>query len=319
MAPSAPEPQAPILIAFSPGKTGREPVEFGVAASRVIGAPLVIVTATGAGSLRDELDGIDAPPGDDTLAVEDLRLDLERRGLVADVRVRMASPPAGAALTRAMVDIKPQMVVLGATHRSAAGAALLGTTVERVIHAATCPVAVVPTGYRGPDAGVQVIGAAYTPTVEGREALRAAAALAVLGSVRLRAIQVLDPHHAAEQSPGLLAEQHRDSSPAESLRSQLRLRAVAELRDDVAQASSDADAEIDVLFDDPADGLIGASRHVDLLVMGSRAHGPRRAVILGSVSRKVAERSACPVLIIPRAAQETTERLIAHADPPGAT
>jgi nucleotide-binding universal stress UspA family protein len=155
------------------------------------------------------------------------------------------------------------------------------------------------------------------PTPEGHEALRAAAGLARRESVRLRAIRVLDPDHAAEQSPGALAEQHGDASPGEAAHAQSRLRDEAALRDEVAQVAEGVDAEVDILFNDPADGLVAASRHVDLLVMGSRAHGPRRAAIFGSVSRKVAEHSACPVLIIPRGAGETAEQLIAHAKAPG--
>ena len=45
--------------------------------------------------------------------------------------------------------------------------------------------------------------------------------------------------------------------------------------------------------------------------MGSRGGGSTRAVMLGSVSRKVAERAACPVLILPRAAQAAAHALLA--------
>ena len=48
--------------------------------------------------------------------------------------------------------------------------------------------------------------------------------------------------------------------------------------------------------------------------MGSRGLGPKRAVLLGSVSRRVAERSACPVVILPRGATEKTEALLADAE-----
>jgi nucleotide-binding universal stress UspA family protein len=293
MKPRDPEPRDPILATFSPSKSGDEPVEFGLAASRITGAPLVIVTVPAGGPVVDEF----AVEGD----VEQLRLGLERRGLAADIRVS-AERTAGSGVTKAMEELNPQMVVLGATHRGAVGAALLGTTVEHVIHAAACPVAVVPQGYQRPREGVQVIGAAYLPTPEGHEALRAVAALARIGSVRLRAIRVLDPDHAAEQSGGLPAGQHRDTSPDEADQAYGRLRGEAELRGAVAQVATDVDAEVAILFNDPADGLVAASRHVGLLVMGSRAQGPRRAVILGSVSRELARHSACPVVIIPRGA-----------------
>ena len=45
--------------------------------------------------------------------------------------------------------------------------------------------------------------------------------------------------------------------------------------------------------------LVEASRGARLVVVGSRALGPVRAALLGSVSRYVAERAACPVVVVP--------------------
>ena len=161
-------------------------------------------------------------------------------------------------------------------------------------------VTVMPEDYEPPAAGIQTIGAAFAPTPEGREALRLAAVLARAGSARLRAITVLDPKHAEEQSPGLLAGQHGDTDPAEAPAARDRLREEAELREALDGVGEDVDSEVDILFNDPADGLLAAARHVDLLVMGSRGRGPLRAAILGSVSHSVARRAPCPVLILPR-------------------
>jgi len=52
--------------------------------------------------------------------------------------------------------------------------------------------------------------------------------------------------------------------------------------------------------------------------MGSRARAPRRALILGSVSRKVTERAHCPVVVLPRGATDATEQLISSVHAPGA-
>ena len=68
------------------------------------------------------------------------------------------------------------------------------------------------------------------------------------------------------------------------------------------------------ITDEPVRALVAASEHLDLLVMGSRALGTRRAVILGSVSRKVIDQSACPVLVIPRDTAAKRDELLADAE-----
>jgi nucleotide-binding universal stress UspA family protein len=160
-------------------------------------------------------------------------------------------------------------------------------------------VAVLPEDYDPPAAGFQTIGAAFAPTPEGREALRVAAALARAGSSRLRAITVLDPNRAGEQS-GARAALHGDIDPAEGPAARHRLEEEAELRAAVDDLGDDLDSELDILFNDPVDGLLAAARHVDLLVMGSRGRGPIRAAILGSVSHSVSRQASCPIVILPR-------------------
>ena len=311
------ESRAPILVAYAAGEGGREPVDFGLNASRITGAPATILHITRSGPAVAALAGTpDDSAGSDAQAIKHLRLDIQRRGVAATIDERH-SRTVGGGLVSAMQELRPRMIVLGATRRSAVGAAQLGTTIERVIHEASCPVAVVPPGYHRPEGGVQVIGAAFTPTAEGRAALEAAAGLARAGGVRLRAITVLDPKHADDQSPGMLAEQHRDAGPEVAEASQERLQDEAGLRDALARVAEDLDADSDVLFNDPAEGLVAASRHVDLLVMGSRARAPRRAVVLGSVSRKVAERAACPVLVLPRGTEDGARELISHVGAQG--
>ncbi len=310
MSTSDRDPQAPIVAAYSPSSSGREPVEFGIAASRVTGAPLTVLTIRHGGPLVNALAG-SIDEDDDARAVKHLRTDLQQRHIEAEVVVRDART-AGAGVIDAMEELSPQMVVLAVTKRRGVGSALLGTTIERVLHAATCPVAVVPRGYQRPEQGVQLIGVAYTPTSEGIEALRAGAMLARNASVRLRAIMVLDPKHAEDQASGIMAEQHRDDAPEMNEEARERMDAQSGLRDALAQYAGDLDGEMDVLYNDPADGLVAASRHVDLLVMGSRGRGPRRATVLGSVSRKVAEECACPVVILPRGAEDSTSELISR-------
>ena len=96
-------------------------------------------------------------------------------------------------------------------------------------------------------------------------------------------------------------------------RARFRRHEEAELEAAIAEVADGIEVQADVLVNDPADGLLAAARQLDLLVVGSRGFGPRKAVVLGSVSRKVAERAPCPVLVLPRAAEAATETLIESA------
>jgi nucleotide-binding universal stress UspA family protein len=267
----------PILAAFNPVTADREPVDFGAAAARILGGRLAVVAVR----TDDDVDD----------AVSHLRLELQRRGVRADVRVREARS-AGDGVAAALTELEPAMVVLGPTHRGTVGSALLGTTIERTIHAAACPVVVVPKGYALRPGGVRLIGAAFAPTPEGRTALGVAAAFARVSGARLRAIHVLD-------------------------RGRFKREETAELDAALAEVADGIEAEGSVLAGDPADTLLAAAGELDALVVGSRGLGPRKAVVLGSVSRKVAERCTCPVVVLPRAAEALAEALIGSASGAG--
>src|SRR3954452_9746338 len=297
METQGPNTRAPVVAALDAATGVREPVEFGIAASDVTGAPLIIAVVH---------------TDDKESSLEPLRVELQRRGL-DEVEIRtFEDRTAARGLARALDEVQPALIVLGSSKRSAIGSVFVGTTAERVIHSSSCPVAVVPKGYERPEGGVKVIGAAYSPSDEGREALHAAASLARAGGARVRAIMVLDPAHAGEQSSSMMAGQHHATSSSEGDAAVHRLSDEAELNEAVAKLG--VEAETDVLVADAADGLVAASQNIDLLIMGSRGLGPKRAVLLGSVSRRVAERSACPVVILPRGATEKTEALLADAE-----
>jgi nucleotide-binding universal stress UspA family protein len=94
---------------------------------------------------------------------------------------------------------------------------------------------------------------------------------------------------------------------------ELRVRAEGELRAATAALGGDVPVETEALVEDPADVLIGVSQNLDLLVCGSRAYGPRRAVLLGGVSRRLAAEAHCPVIVLPRGVLSSLEALIAES------
>jgi nucleotide-binding universal stress UspA family protein len=299
---------APILAAFSPHTADRGPVEFAIAAARVTGSPLVVAAVRP--HTRDQRIGGGAhdPSDSEAQSVEALKKELAERGIEADVRVYSDASVANG-LEDAIRDLTPELAVLGATDKPG-GSKLLGSTAEKVIHEAGCPVAVVPQGYARPENGVKRIAVAFAPTPEGNEALHAGVALARAAGAKLRAITVYEHEAGETSSEGLLAHEHHDTDSRSALAARNRLDVESQLNKAVAEAANGLEVETDVFEEAPEDALLGVSRHTDLIIMGSKAQAPRRRLVLGRLSRKVVERAACPVVVVPRGAGEMTERLV---------
>jgi len=71
--------------------------------------------------------------------------------------------------------------------------------------------------------------------------------------------------------------------------------------DKLATDTGDTPPEITVavVHGDPAEELINASRDADLLVVGSRGSGAFAKLLIGSVSSKVTQHAASPVVVVP--------------------
>ena len=276
----------PILAAYAPESGDRGPVSLAEAAARATGARIVVIAAgKGGGTTADSVR-------------EALRVEGD-----AEVRYVDHDSPAHA-ITAAVEELQPGLVVIGSTRRGRLGRVLAGGTAERVIHGCPAPVAVVPHGHQPPSPGLRTIGAAFQPTEEGRAALRVAADLARATGAKLLATMVLDPEHAEDQAPGLLAGTTHDQSLSENRHTRDRLVTQDALTAAIAELAQGVETEPDVLYQDAVEGLDAASQRVDLLVIGPRAYGPRHMVMLGGVSHKLLSTAACPVLVLPRGMQE---------------
>ena len=306
---------APILVGYSPQTADRGPINFGVAVSHFTGAPLVVAAVFPGGSDIDVLSGgeFGGDAHGDKTGLQQLQSELAAEGVDASTKVVEHSTPARG-LARAVEETDPRLVVIGSTRRGRLGRVLPGSTAERLIHGSPRPVVVVPHAYEVPEQGLRTVGAAFVPTDEGRAALRTAAAIARAAGARVLATMVLSPKHAAEMSPGLMAHAPHEKSPAEDLHARHRIEATDELENAITELAGGVEVERDVLFQHPAEGLEAASQRVDLLVMGSRAYGPARAVMLGGVSRQVTASASCPVLVLPRGAEDQIEALLATAE-----
>ena len=301
----------PILVGYDPHRADRAPVHFGVAAARFTGAPLIVGSAHEDAAALGQIG--DSPLHDAEIAarqgLDDLRRELQADGVSAECR-SLEGRSAAAAIHHAADSFGAGLVVVGSTDRGHIGRLAVGSTAERVIHGAPCPVAVVPHGWEAGE-GLRTLGVAFADTPEGQNALAGAAALARRAGAKLRVLAAVHPRafgRAAGGTPGLGSE--KTSFDAVGTEIDAMTQRVTH------QASVEGlDVDVDVSAQDAADFLIAASGRVDLLVCGSRGYGPQRAVLLGGVSRKLIAGAHCPVIVLARGVEAALESLVVEPAP----
>jgi len=156
----------------------------------------------------------------------------------------------------------------------------------------------------------RTIAVGYVDSEEGREALRTAYNLAHRVGARLRVLTVVRPivgtYAGIEAAvPAVLG------TDMEDVQGEQQLRLDRELRELLASFVGNVEVDVETFVGDPAETLIAVSEHVDLLVCGSRGHGPVRRIVLGSVSGRVSSSAHCPVIVLPRGVTGALERLTA--------
>lgn len=190
-------------------------------------------------------------------------------------------------------------IVVGCPDRTRPGRIEAGTVAERLIHRSPCAVALAPRGYADEAGeGFRRIVVGYTQSDEARAALRTAAALARAGGAALRVVSVM------AAAPGWTLDVPSGDASAREL-------AHADLDRQLRALASSVPVEGRLLDGDPTERVLEQARGwADLIVAGSRGHGPTRALLLGSVSTGLLTRAEVPVLVTPRGADtELGERL----------
>lgn len=298
-----------ILIGVDGSERSEDAVAFGSALALAAGAPVILATAYRSDPLRP------GAQAHETLLRADAARTLARLAAslqddVADVELRplVVNTSAAHALQEIAEQEDAGIIVVGSSHTGRLGRVLPGSTAERLLHGAPCPVAVVPVGYRthATAAAHPVIGCAYRPTEDGAAALGAAEELALALSASLRVMQVIEPlariYDAGEMPlnfPEINASIYTDTERT--------------LIERVARLSANLESEGTLYSGRPVDVLIGLSETVDILVIGSRGYGPLKAVLLGGVSGQVIRSAACPVVVIPRVASTAVGSVFASA------
>jgi nucleotide-binding universal stress UspA family protein len=284
----------PIIVAVDPERDDDAPLAAAAALARITGSPLMVVGAY----LHDPItNAVSAGTVDEDMRGNTLRaLEARTAGTDADLYVK-GGPSAARVLHDATVELDALMVIVGSTHRGPVLRVTPGTTAERLVHGAPCPVAVVPAGLPS-DWTPTRVGAGFIDYEDGHSALRAAADLAQAAGGQLRAMTAVELRHTAAIAPY-----------GAGGREQSRAVAQREIDAALAQLPAGARASGEVVVGMPAEALIALSEDVDLLVCGSRGYGPLHSVLAGSVTHAVLRQAHCPVVIVPRGVQNAFEDL----------
>lgn len=202
-------------------------------------------------------------------------------------RVPICDTSVGRALSEFADLHGASFLVIGPSHHAGLGRLLPGSTGERLLHGAPCPVALAPRGFATSSVGrLETVGSAFDGRPESTAALALAERLARTAGCRLEVIQVIEP--VLTRALGATAE----GDVVETLRSGLE------------QRLTGSNAASTVLLEgDPVEALAERSQQLDLLVCGSRGYGPLHAVMVGGVSGRLTRTAHCPLIVIPRSAE----------------
>jgi len=305
----------PIIVGYDPMTSDRAPISFGVAAARFTGAPLIVASVSAASDRPDAGQQDEDLVLDASEALDEARRELEPEGIPVECR-ELANTSAARALHEASEAEDAGLLVVGSTRRGPVGRVIPGSTAERLMHGAPCPIAIVPPGWEA-SAGLNTIGVAYVDTDEGREALRGAHALARRAGASLRVLTAVKAGLAMYgETEARTAE--RPGKDFEEVEGELRVRAESALQRATQALDGDVPVETDAFVEDPADVLVRVSENLDLLICGSRGYGPLRAVLLGGVSRRLTAEAQCPVIVLPRGVTSSLEALMVPSPGAGA-
>ena len=280
------------LVGHDGTERGDDALALAMQLARIYGAELLAVHVVALPPARDRFAGdvIERLEADARTVLDRA---VERAGGGVDVGTRVVfetSPAAG--LQHVCADEGAALITVGSTHGGAVGRVLAGSTAERLITGAPCPVALAPRGHASGDTAVAEVVVGYDGGDEARLALDVASDLARRTDASIRVVS------ATEGPPAVAIPAAVDISTLMDLISERAHRMVAEGRARVPDGIP-ADGQVTQGPAGPALAELGESPG-RMLVIGSRRYGALRGVLVGSVGHHLAHHAPCPVLIVPR-------------------
>jgi nucleotide-binding universal stress UspA family protein len=287
----------PVIAAIDAAHEDVAPAALGALLARLLGEPLVLTTVYAVDLAIDNLiseyaEHLEREAQD---ALERVAASLRETDVLVSVRaVGALSSPAGA-LHQLAEREDASVLVLGSSRRGTVGRVFPSAVTDRLLHGAPCPVAIAPSGYSMADVldGVALIGAAYVDSADGQTALAMAKRLADAADGKVRVLTVAEPL-------GTLVAGNLAGTELELARQGIDESAQKTLDKGLALVGEDRSAGGKKLAGPVARSLAGASDDLDLLVCGSRGHGPLRTLMLGGTSHELVRKASCPVLVVPR-------------------
>ena len=188
------------------------------------------------------------------------------------------------------------LIVIGSSRHSSAHQVLAGNVGLGLLYGSPCAVAIAPRDYRQrAGEALRVIAVGFDGSEVSSLALQVAAELASEHQANLKILAVAEP------PPIVYGKGSGARSGWSELREAIEEQLRSQLDDAVASIPEEVVTEVSLVSGDPAEMLADAGRAPGtLLVLGSRAYGPARRVLLGSVSAALVKAAPCPLLVHPR-------------------
>ena len=271
-----------IVVGHDGSRTGTDALRLGQVLAEALGAALLVarVLVANGDHRRSRLAGSSELPDVDVLGTFGTRA-VES---VAD------SPADGLLALAGTVD--PIAIVIGTGSR--AGGLRASGTAEALAHDGSIPIGVAPAGYAArEDLRLLDIAVAFDGSDESWPAVTTGSEIATSTHGIL---SILTADGMAE--PPATAPWSKLAAGA--LESEARRARSRTLQTALSITPASLPTQGWLLHGEPSEALAAISEQFDLLVTGSRGHGPARRTLFGSTTRSLAARSSCPLMVVPR-------------------
>ena len=278
-----------IIVGHDLHSGGEDALALGAEIARATGARLVVAGVFPIGALPH---GFEAG-----WAEEEARVAKEIQRIADGVGAEAEAFPSGSpasGLHGLAEEIAADLVIIGSSRHGKLGQILAGNVGLGLLHGAPCAVAIAPRGYaeRAPD-DLSAIVVGVDGSHESGLALEDAVELADLSGATLRVVAVA-------QEPAVVFGEGATMVGYKELREAVEEERREQLDEALGSIKKGVTAEGGLIVGDPAEKLAQAAGADSLLIVGSRAYGPLRRVLLGSVSTALMRTAPCPVLVHPR-------------------